>query len=201
MDDQPRPSSPERSVLIERNRRDGVPGGPRRRPRERSVQTWSEGNLLLLQVARAPWIHLLVYHRFTRFALAGKTYDQWLYAALDKELEGGIVAKYLDQVKAAQAAQKGEATARDMEFARTYPALWEFVSVTKNTDGTARQTATLLAFLEAGTWKVCLGDRDSGLSLWAAGETFLEALEALEACLQSPNPQWRQGSKRTPKRP
>jgi hypothetical protein len=111
------------------------------------------------------------------------------------------VAKYLGQVKAAQQAQAGVAPSRDEEFEGSCPAIWEFVSTAKNEDGTRRQTSTLLAFVEAGCWKLCLSERESGLSLWAAGETFLEALEALEACLQSPSPQWRQGKARTPRKP
>lgn len=111
------------------------------------------------------------------------------------------MAKFLGQVKAAQQAQAGDASARDQEFQERYPALWEFVSIARNDDGSRRQTSTLLAFVEAGCWKVCLGERESGLSLWAAGETLQDALEALEACLQSPNPQWRQGAKRTPRKP
>lgn len=108
---------------------------------------------------------------------------------------------YLDQVKKAQQAAAGSLQGQDPEFAGAYPALWEFCSVVKMPGGGTRQVATLLLFQEAGVWKVCLGDRDSGLSLWAAGETFQDALEALEACLQSPNPQWRLGSKRTPRKP
>lgn len=111
------------------------------------------------------------------------------------------MAKFLSQVKAAQQAQAGDVSTRDPEFQERYPAVWEFVSIAKHEDGSRRQTSTLLAFVEAGCWKVCLGERESGLSLWAAGETLLEALEALEACLQSPSPQWRQGAKRTPRKP
>lgn len=133
--------------------------------------------------------------------LASKRFDCWLYRDLCTELGADLVAKFIDQVKAAGKAVKGEVALQDADFQREYPAIFEFVSETKNSDGTQRQTATLLSFVEAGCWKLCLGDRESGLSLWAAAETFAECLECLEALLTSGNPQWRQGTKRTGKKP
>lgn len=163
--------------------------------------SWVDGELEARLVPGKGSVYVLVLHRYTRFALAGKGLENDLFRALDLVYEEGFVSKFLSQVKAAQKAVAGEMAAVDPEFQRAYPAIWEFVSIFKQDDGTRRQTATLLAFVEAGYWKVCLGDRESGLSLWAAGETFQEALEALEACLQSPGPQWRQGAKRTPRKP
>lgn len=173
----------------------------KQKPRPRGLVSYSQGELLAVVGSYPPDVVVVVYHRFTRFALAAKAWEQGLFRELDRHLEGCLLAKFLDQVKAAKAGLAGDVSSRDPEFQKAYPAVWEFVSIAKHGDGSTRQTATLLFFLEAGAWKVCLGDRDSGLSLWAAGETFLEALEALEAMLQSPSPQWRAGSKRTPRKP
>lgn len=183
------------------NRRDGVRGGPRRKPRLCGMASWIDGDLVCYEVALGTRVHLVIANRFTRVTLAARKYDCWLYRDLILELGGDLVAKYIDQVKAAGKAVKGEIALQDGDFSREYPATFEFVSETKNSDGTQRQTATLLFFAEAGCWKVCLGDRESGLSLWAAGETFIECLECLEALLTSGNPQWRQGTKRSNKKP
>jgi len=111
------------------------------------------------------------------------------------------MAKWLDQVKK-KAGDKGKSPApSDKEFARKYPAIWEFVSLTQNTDGTTRETSSLLYFIADGCWKVRLFEREQNLTLWAAGETQEEATEALEAMLQSGTAQWRSEGHRTDKKP
>lgn len=165
------------------------------------MASWFHADIACYEVVRHPWVYLVAIHRFTRIAMGAKRFDCWLYRDLCEELGGELVAKFIDQVRVASKAVRGEVSLRDEAFAADYPAVFEFCSELKNSDGSNRQTATLLAFVEAGCWKFCLGDRESGLSLWAAGETFVEALECLEGLLTGGNPQWRQGTKRTTKKP
>lgn len=81
------------------------------------------------------------------------------------------------------------------------PALAEFCTCPKGPDGKERETSTLTVFYEDGQCKVCLGERNYNLSLWASGATLMEALMALEARLTAPVVEWRsRGQKNGPKR-
>lgn len=77
------------------------------------------------------------------------------------------------------------------EWAKKYPALHEYLTVTKYPDGGQRQTATLLAFVDGAEWKVLLKDRDTSQGLWTASGSLGEALDDLEAMLKSPAPPWK----------
>lgn len=171
------------------------------RPHRQGLHVVATADMICLTYPWKGGFFLMAQHRWTRQVFAAKWFESSLYKQLAQEHERGIEMSFLDQVKKARGLVGTDAAFLDVAFKASHPALTEFLTVTKHGDGTPRQTATLLMFVESGTFKVCLGDRDSGLSLWAAGETLQEALEALEACLQSPNPQWRQGSKRTPRKP
>jgi len=71
------------------------------------------------------------------------------------------------------------------------PGVREMLVETRFPDGSARQTSTLLLFVEAGVVKVCLNDRDQGMSAWASGSSVLDCLLALESGLQADTLQWR----------
>lgn len=81
--------------------------------------------------------------------------------------------------------------AGDPEFARRYPALHEWMTVSI-LEGSARETSTLLVFCEDGRFKGCLHDREGSQVLFRSGVTFLGLLEALEACLTDGSADWRE---------
>lgn len=154
------------------------------------------GRRLALPGAR---IVIVVYHHWTKVAVASWAMSAWEYASLDAESEESVMSKFLKNVNAAPKVDKDSPTAAtDKDFAKTHPALVEFMTLRRNDDGTPRQTSSLLIFCEDGVWKACLSERERELTLWAAGDTLAELLEAMEATLQSPAPQWRTKSgKRT----
>jgi hypothetical protein len=77
-----------------------------------------------------------------------------------------------------------------------YPGLWSMLALRAYPDGVARQTATLLLFIDGGQLKVCLNDRDQELQAWATGASLHDLLGALEAGLQADTLDWRASGKR-----
>jgi hypothetical protein len=99
-----------------------------------------------------------------------------------------------DFVKRAIDSRKGNKQAArpaDEEFAVTYPALWDFLTCDKHSDGKARARSTLTVFCEASTFKASLNDRDQGCSGFASGDTFTAVLGALDQALQDGTLDWR----------
>lgn len=80
---------------------------------------------------------------------------------------------------------------REDGWSSTYPGVWEMLSAEKLPDGRARQTATLMIFCQDGSAKLCLHDRETGEVAWTSGAGMQEALERLEAGLQSGTLEWR----------
>lgn len=82
----------------------------------------------------------------------------------------------------------------DPYFADSYPALWDFLTVTRfEVDGKTetRQVATLSIFTQDAMWKAFLNERESRRCLCVAAPTFTALWEALEATLTSDNVPWR----------
>ncbi len=72
-----------------------------------------------------------------------------------------------------------------------YPVLWEYLSSTAWEDGSARQTASLLCFVEDGLVKLCLNDRSVARTGWVSGRSWEEAVLALEMALGDDRMDWR----------
>lgn len=88
----------------------------------------------------------------------------------------------------------GPATAKDAydsDLIALAPAVHEFVTASKDEDNRPRKTSTLTFFSEAGLFKVCLNEREQGLTLWATSDTFEGCLTALESILAAPVVPWR----------
>lgn len=146
-------------------------------------------------------IVMVAWNRFSLIGMATWSMDSWLYRDLWNQYEGDPMAKFLKNVKTAKKVEKDAPyAASDKEFQKTHPAIVEFMTLRKDDAGSARQTSSLLIFCEDGQWKCCLCEREEELTLWASADTLAELLEALEAVLQSPAPQWRSKTgKRKPK--
>ncbi len=108
-----------------------------------------------------------------------------------KSREGVSMGRYVNAKPAKAGPGQPVAVLADPAFERALPALWEYLTLRTYDDGSPRQAATLLVFVEDGTWKVCLSDREAQRSAWAAAETFQSALSALEASVASGAVQWR----------
>jgi hypothetical protein len=98
-----------------------------------------------------------------------------------------LVAKAL----AARAPAGVGASAHDADLAAAYPTLHEFLTLSVLPEGGSRSTATLLVFVDGGLWKAVLNDRESGLQLWASGESHQGLLAELESRLTAPVVDWR----------
>jgi len=93
----------------------------------------------------------------------------------------------------AREAKKATASAVQVsEWSRSHPALWEYLTLEEYPDGTPRDRSMLCAFVENGSFKACLQDRDAQMSLWASGPSLEAVLEALEAkCASGDESEWR----------
>ena len=72
-----------------------------------------------------------------------------------------------------------------------FPNVWEYLTGLAWEDGSARQTSTLLVFVEDGMCKMCINDRALGRKAWATGPTPEAAITSLESCLASGAVEWR----------
>lgn len=178
--------------LAVRDRRDGSVGGPRRIRRDVTQQTlFVDEFIITTRVWQGLYVMRAV-NRFSRSVVAGWVLELSLARDLNREFNGGIMGKFVGKVKAAKEAKKKGVGARDVTMAKSFPALHEFLTEMVNDDKTPRQTASLSVFTQDGYFKVCLTDRETNMCLFATSEGFQDALEALEAELQSPAPDWRE---------
>lgn len=104
-----------------------------------------------------------------------------------------LYMSFLDRIPKPASNGPGNAPCLDDAFAKKYPALTEFLTVSVLPDGQLRQPSSLTLFCEESVFKLCLSERDRGLTLWATGDTLLDALKQLEGRLASPKPEWRKG--------
>lgn len=81
---------------------------------------------------------------------------------------------------------------------KKYPLVLEMLSATTYEDGGPRQTSTLLLFVEGGTVKGCLNDRDIGRTAWAASTTLEGLLASFESRLEKDGLEWRPGGGKRP---
>lgn len=83
------------------------------------------------------------------------------------------------------------ASAEDAALAKKHPHLHEYMTSTRYEDGAARQTSSVLIFVQDGLWKAMLKDRDANETLWATGDTMAAAVASLDAMLGSGKGEWR----------
>jgi len=101
------------------------------------------------------------------------------------------VAKFLKKQAAPSAKNAASTAGAGGQFAKDFPAIWEYVSTDKWDGGAPRELASLILFLEDGRWKICLSDRENSRTGWSSGDTFSEALECLEDALVNERVEWR----------
>lgn len=97
------------------------------------------------------------------------------------------------RAKAAKVAKRRGAS--ESAFTKTFPAIWEYLSVDTHKDGSPRHTSSLTLFVDEGLLKCCVSDKDAGeVAFWSA-ETWEELLAALEADLSAGQGDWRASKK------
>ena len=72
-----------------------------------------------------------------------------------------------------------------------WPAVGEFITLTRWDDGKRRETGTVMVLCEGGKWKAWLHDRDGKQSAWISGDSAGELMEAVEQALLSGCVGWR----------
>ena len=91
-------------------------------------------------------------------------------------------------------------TIDDPAFSGRFPTVWSLCTQPVDSKGKPRLLSTLLFFIESGTWKVRLAERNHRLDLWAGGDTFDAAFEQLEASLMKRPVPWRKATVPTGKK-
>ena len=66
------------------------------------------------------------------------------------------------------------------EFPVLYPALYEFLTLSKWEDGTTRRLGSLSLFVDDSLWKCCLNDKDGPRVAFVSGSSVEEVLQAAE---------------------
>jgi len=115
--------------------------------------------------------------------------EWWEEMSNPKKLE--VQKSYVEKALGSKAPTGKGAAASDSTLAATCPALHEFLTLSVLPSGDPRTTSTLLVFSDGGLWKAVLNERDSGLCLWATGESLAQLWEELEARLTAPVVDWR----------
>jgi len=88
----------------------------------------------------------------------------------------------------------------DADFARDYPALAEYMCLDRWEDGSVRETATLLLFVERGRLTCCVTDRDGNRVAFISHTELQSLLEAVEDGLRSNSLDWRERKGGGPKK-
>ena len=122
-------------------------------------------------------------------------FPQAWYRILTKSEKVEWIMGFLDKLPSEDAKSGQVVAMADKSFLKDYPAVSEFCWANCWPTGEVRMPSSLTFFAEDGQWKVCLSERNKGLSLWGSGPTFEIALQCLEDRLQSDHPDWRKAKR------
>lgn len=119
----------------------------------------------------------------------------WCLRPMPNQAEVGLLQRYewmgLKRPEPLSGNGGVPASAAEGMLPKSYPTLFAMLSDSSYEDGSARQTATLLMFVEGGTVKLCLNDRDNGRTAWAAATSLENAMKSLEGRLVKDQVEWR----------
>lgn len=88
---------------------------------------------------------------------------------------------------------EGTAPAKIKEgiWQKSYPTLWEFLSLDKYDDGSPRRLPTITLFLGPDGLQACLNDRDQSLAAFVTSVSLDGLWQALEKGLKEDSLDWR----------
>jgi len=72
-----------------------------------------------------------------------------------------------------------------------FPALFEHLTETRWDDGSRRETSSISVFVQDGTWKACLNDKDSGRTAFVSARSPDELLDVLEKAVATGSVEWK----------
>jgi len=77
------------------------------------------------------------------------------------------------------------------DWGEAYPDLWEFATLDRWPDGSARQLGTMLLCVEGGMVKLWLNDKDGGLSCWVSGDSVSSVFKRADVVCGGGEGDWR----------
>lgn len=128
---------------------------------------------------------------FTGSVICTRTLWREWWQGLSPMAKHNVERSLVEKALSSRGPSAARAGASDADLAATYPTLHEFLTLSALSDGTPRQTSTLLVFTDGGLWKAVLNERDGELSLWATAESLQGLLVELESRLTAPVVDWR----------
>jgi hypothetical protein len=123
----------------------------------------------------------------------------WGYRPMRLDTSGGLEA-VLKKRDAGPAGVGWKGELSPGKWGTLYPSIWEMLTTAAWPDGSPRTLSTLTIFVEDGQIKLCLNDRDQGLTGWASAGNVEEALKAMEAALKEDRMEWRRAKEKPMKK-
>lgn len=101
------------------------------------------------------------------------------------------VSEWIERSKRGPTGQSVNVTPEERAWVASHPALHEYMSLPRWADGSVRETATLIIFVDDLVYKACLNDRATGKVGFVTAATPLTLFELLEERLQTDSMDWR----------
>lgn len=103
---------------------------------------------------------------------------------------GFMASQYISRAVSKQQPKAQSLKADDATIYRDRPAITEFMTLVVDDEQKAREPSVLMVCATPTGFRVGLKDDDAGGWLWREADTFIKALNAIEAALQGGNVVW-----------
>lgn len=101
------------------------------------------------------------------------------------------MTSYLKRTASNNTASPCLTSGSDPAFAKSCPALFEFLTALEWESDVPRVAGTMLVFMDGSLWKACLTDKDQALYAFISADTFESLLKTVNASLISGKVDWR----------
>lgn len=155
-----------------------------------------EAELLVRFRETSVGLSVTVFHFWSKWILGGAVVPLDYWGAMDYQQRKECVMSFFKKPPIVADSKGDGADPCDDKMKKNYPTLWEYLSSSSWPDGEVRKRSSLVVFCQDGMVKMCLGDKNIDVQLWAASPTFLGALEAMEGRLTEDRPEWRSAKKK-----
>jgi hypothetical protein len=136
----------------------------------------------------------VVVHRWTGHLERQQTYPRGLLVEWFGELWSDHMTAFFNRPLSPKDDKgNGSSLPVDTQAQENYPTLSAYLQAETWPDGSKRELSTVTLFRDAGTWRACLNERESGSVLFASSPGLLEVFLALEDRLTADHVDWRPG--------